>query len=168
MSNTYLLPKSFAKLKLLILKFDGSDALAAFLVHSLKEKLGIEVTAKVYASDEFHKTVKSGGADLFVAHWGADFPDAVNYLDIFQGGSGTISTGWKNAQFDSLLKEASLMRDKSKRQSLLSRAEQLLVLNEVVIYPLFYRKNAVLLGPKIKEFKISPLNYLFFKELTLK
>jgi hypothetical protein len=37
-----------------------------------------------------------------------------------------------------------------------------------VILPLFYQRNTALLGPKIDRFNISPLNYLFIKDVTLK
>ena len=157
--------KRFPKYVLLVEKFDGGEALGEWLAFTLREKLGVAVTARVASAQEFQAAIKGHKADLFVGHWGADFPDASNFLEVFGSKSGTNPTGWKSSAYDALLAKAASTTDSAARLAVLAQAEKILVVDDVVILPLFYRKNAVLLGPKVKSFELSPLNYLFFKNL---
>lgn len=158
----------FPELTLWVEKFDGSAALAQLVVESLRDRLGVEIATHIASPAEYQRNVRGGRAALFIAHWGADFPDPINYLEIFQTGSGTNSTGWSSPAFDALLSKARATLDKKQRHDIYSEAERVLLDQEGVIMPLFYRKNAVLLSPRVKNFSLSPLNYLFLKDITRK
>ena len=86
---------------------------------------------------------------------------------MFSSQSGTNYTGWKGAEYDKHLAEASSTLDMAARLAAYGKAEKILVQDQAVILPLFYKKNTVLLGPKVREFQISPLNYLFLKRVTV-
>lgn len=164
----YFEGSGFPKATIWVEKFDGAEVFAEFLTRSFKDKLGIELRAKVAGPAEFQKTLKEGKADLFVNHWGADYPDPNNFFEVFTSTSGTNSTGWKNAQYDGHVARAKSSLDSGERLMAYTEAERILVRNEAVIVPLFYRKNAVLVGPRLQRFEISPLNYLFLKKLQLR
>ena len=158
----------FPRLKLWVEKFDGAEKLGDFLRQSFREKLGIETELKFGSSvSQYQNALKSGRADLFVGHWGADFPDAINFLEVFSSQSGTNATGWKSAEYDRMLAGASTNLDHETRRQAHSLAEKTLVEKEAVIFPLFHRKNSVLLGKRVRSFQISPLNYLFFKDVSI-
>jgi oligopeptide transport system substrate-binding protein len=157
----------FPKLTIWVQKFDGAETLAEFLVSSFRDKLGLELDSRVSPPAEFQKAVRSGKASLFVAHWGADYPDPSNFYEVFASGSGTSPTRWKSAEYDALLKAAGATLDMPARLGSYAEAESLLLLKDVVIVPLFYRRNTVLVGPRVKKLEISPLNYLFLKAIRL-
>lgn len=159
--------RGFARLNLQVERFDGADALGGEIAREIREKLGIEVQHRVSDPKEYQSAIKSDSAAMYLGHWGADYPDAINFLEVFKSDSGTNSTGWNNARYDQWISDASRSADPKERQLKLAMAEELLISQESVVLPLFYRKNTVLLGQKIKEFRISPLNYLFLKDVSL-
>lgn len=159
--------KSFPKIKIWIERFDGAEALGEHLARGFKEKLGITVDPIVASPEEFLKARKEGRAPIFVGHWGADYPDPANFLEVFASFSGANFTSWKNADYDKYLSAARNTLDTGTRLNFYGAAEKLLLQKEIVILPLFYKRNAVVLGAKIKDLNISPLNYLFFKSIVL-
>ena len=160
--------QAFPKLSLWIENFDGAEALQTYLVHAFKEKLGIDVLPRLETSAKYQEANRSGKTDLFVGHWGADFPDPANFMDVFTSANEINATGWKNPDYDKLVADGGSSLDPTSRIQLYSAAEKLLLQKEVAVVPLFYRKNTVLIGPRVKDFQISPLNYLFLKLITLK
>lgn len=163
----YVEGRGFPKLKLAVEKFDGAEKLAELLAHALHDKLGIDVQTHVASTPELTRELESGGADLFVGHWGADYPDAANFLEVFASGSGTNYTGWKSVEYDRFLEQARETLDPASRAAAFRGAEALLIDRDVAIVPLFHKRNTVLLGKRVREFRISPLNYLFFKDLRV-
>lgn len=154
--------QGFPVLPLWIQQFDGAEILGRHISKVLQDKLGITVELRIGTPG------KEAGFALFVTHWGADYPDPENFFSVFLGKNEWNHTGWKNDEYDELLKKASAVRNPSERLLVYVAAENILVRKEAIIKPLFYRRNSVLLGPRISEFHISPLNYLFFKEITLR
>ncbi|MCM2276987.1 MAG: peptide ABC transporter substrate-binding protein [Oligoflexia bacterium] len=155
----------FPKLVMTVERFDGAEVLARFLSKNIEERLGIPVEYRFPASGE---SLRSAKTDLFVAHWGADYPDAENFLSVFAKGSGSNYTAWTSPEFDATLARAQASSDAGERLLAYSEAERLLLEKEVAIVPLFYRKNTVLLGGRVQRFSISPLNYLFFKDVAIR
>jgi oligopeptide transport system substrate-binding protein len=164
----YVEGKGFPKLMLWVEKFDGADRLANLLLRNLAEKLGVNAETRVGSPAEYQRALAQGKADLFVRHWGADYPDPSNFLEVFASKSGNNATGWKSSDYDGFLEQARDAVAPQDRISAFLRAEQLLVQKEAVIVPLFYRRNIALLGPRVQELKISPLNYLFLKDAKVK
>lgn len=161
--------RGFPKQALWVARFDGADRLAVHVRQTLREKLGIEIETNTQAApEEFQRAVQSGKASLFIKHWGADYPDAANFLEVFESGAGSNGTGWKNTEYDALLERARVTLDGQARAEVLAQAEKLLLQRECVIVPVFYKRNTALLGSHIEKFEISPLNYLFFKNVRMK
>lgn len=155
----------FPVLQLYVEKFDGAQKMADFISRSLSDKLGIRVESHLGMPAELGKPLSD--ASLILTHWGADYPDATNFLEVFERSSGTNYTGWSDAEFDSALERARQASDAGERLVAISAAEKLLVEREALILPLFYKKNTVLLGKRVRQFGISPLNYLFLKGVAM-
>lgn len=151
--------RGFPRIDFHVEKFNNAEALAKFISSSWKEHLGIEATIKIGVSSE--------DKHAFIRHWGADYPDASNFFDVFLKSSGNNWTGWSSKEYDRLIHKAQYLSDINKRNSLYASAEQLLIEKDSVILPLFYQPIAVLLNSRIKTFTITPLNYLFFKDVIL-
>jgi oligopeptide transport system substrate-binding protein len=164
----YVEGRGFPKLSLWVERMDGYEALSALIVKALQDKLGIVAEAHSGTPTEFLSALKAGGADLFIRHWGADYPEPSNFLEVFASKSGNNFTGWKSDEYDQLLARARDAADAKQRIDAYLQAENMLLQKELVIVPLFRSRNTVLIGPRIKDFAISPLNYLFLKDVSLK
>ena len=72
------------------------------------------------------------------SNWIGDYNDPNTFLDLFLSNNGNNRTGWKNARYDLLLREANLQTDMKRRAELLREAETLLVRDEAPLVPLFF------------------------------
>ena len=157
------------KLSLLLTASEGGIRLGDLIRTQLQKNLGIEVENRVLESGtQFQSALKAGKFDLFVSHWGADFPDAINFLEVFESGSGLNLTGWTSPEFDQALKQNRTTLQPEARRKTAELAEKILLDDQAAIVPLYHRKNAVLVGPRISSLKITPLNYFFWRDLVLK
>lgn len=59
----------------------------------LKENLNIDVTIEVMESGAFLDTAKTGALPMFLLGWGADYPDATNFLDYHFGETAPANFG---------------------------------------------------------------------------
>lgn len=159
--------RGLSKLSLIVESFDGSKQLGDFLANNLRTRLGIEIAPQYPSPEEFQRLRKSGKADLFLGHWGADYPDAASFFEIFESQSGNNHTAWKNPTYDQLVQKAEQTLDSDDRLELYKKAETILTQTDIAIVPLFYKSNSAVISKKIKELKISPLNYLFFKDVVV-
>lgn len=68
--------------------------------------------------------------------WYGDYADPTTFLDLSKTGNGNNDRAFSNREFDSLLDQAAAELDPSARMALLTRAERLLVEDEMPILPL--------------------------------
>ncbi|MDE3067707.1 MAG: peptide ABC transporter substrate-binding protein [Verrucomicrobiota bacterium] len=76
--------------------------------------------------------------DLARASWIGDYDDANTFLELFTSDNGNNRTGWKNARYDALIRQANEQTDLRKRERLFQRAETLLVRDQLPILPLYF------------------------------
>lgn len=99
-------------------------------------KLGLTAEVRMGTPAEYQRALAQGKADLFVRHWGADYPILSNFLEVFASTSGSNATGWKSSVYDGFLEQARDAVAPQDRISAFLRAEQLLVQKEkAVIVP---------------------------------
>ncbi|MEK6705631.1 MAG: peptide ABC transporter substrate-binding protein [Bdellovibrionota bacterium] len=160
--------RGFPKVTMWMARYDGAKNLSSFLVSSLREKLGINAEPHIGTPAEYEDAFNKNKVDMFVGLWGADFPDPANFYEIFASDSRANRTGWASKEYDALLAKAADTSDIPARWQAYASAERILIEKDAVIVPLFYKRITVLLGPRIDELSISPLNYLFIKLIRLK
>ena len=130
-----------------------------------KQALGVKVKLrneewKVYLSSRTQRKFQ-----LIRSGWIGDYNDASNFLDLFRGDVGTINpAGWKNADYDSLMKQAETELDADKRIDLMQQAEKIL-LSEMPLIPIYYYTTQHLLNNDLKGWEdnvmdIHPSRYL--------
>lgn len=155
------------KLVAVIEAFDQARSLGEFLVTLYREKLGLELAFSVETPENYLSAIRNNKVDLFIGHWGADYPDPANFFEVFSSQSGSNRTGWKNEDYDQAILLARSSSDPKARLAHYLTAEKILLQQETVILPIFYRQNLVLLRDRMKSFSLTPLNYLFFKDLRV-
>src|SRR5258706_489985 len=88
---------------------------------------------KVYLNAQSHLDF-----DLSRSSWIGDYNDPQTFLGMFTSTDGNNRTGWKNARYDTLIREANEQADLPQRARLFQQAETLLVQDEPPIVPLFF------------------------------
>ena len=97
--------------------------------------------------------------DLSRSSWVGDYNDANTFLELFMSDGGNNRTGWKNARYDALLRQANAQTDPRLRAHLLQEAETLLVGDESPIVPLFFYKGVNYYDPaRIEGIYPNPLD----------
>jgi ABC-type transport system substrate-binding protein len=87
----------------------------------LKE-IGIEVEITVMESGAFLDASAAGQLSLHLLGWGADYPDATNFLDYHFGGGASPQFGDKDPKLVDLLKQAAQLSDAQARLALYKQA----------------------------------------------
>ncbi|MGX7420142.1 peptide ABC transporter substrate-binding protein [Carnobacterium gallinarum] len=90
--------------------------------------------------------------DIQVAGWSADYPDPINYLELFGTDNSNNRSNYSNAEYDKLLKEigTTSLANPEKRWEQMLEAEKILM-KTAGIGPMYQRYNAVLQKPYIKD-----------------
>jgi oligopeptide transport system substrate-binding protein len=114
------------------------ENVAVELQQMWRDELGIQMELrqlewKVYLSAQSHLDY-----DLSRSSWVGDYNDANTFLGMFTGDDGNNRTGWKNPNYDALIKAANNEPDLGKRAKIFQQAETLLIKDEAPIVPLFF------------------------------
>jgi ABC-type oligopeptide transport system substrate-binding subunit len=81
--------------------------------------------------------------------WFGDYNDPSSFLETFMSNQSTISTGWKNDEYDKLLKKATITLDNENRYQYFKRAEEILI-KDSVIAPTVYIKSRIFYKKEIQ------------------
>ena len=114
------------------------NKIAVELQRMWQEQLGVNVALRQLEWKTYLAAQGRLDYDLCRSSWVADYNDANTFLDMFMGNNGNNRTGWKNARYDQLLRQANQQVDMARRARLLQSAEAILVLEEVPIAPLYF------------------------------
>jgi oligopeptide transport system substrate-binding protein len=126
-----------------------------------KTNLGIDVTPDPVDRTTYTQLVKKAETTpaLFSLGWCADYPDQQDWLTtVFISNSTVTKTGWKNAQFDSTVKQADKEPDTKKRDDLYVAAQKILTQDAPVAF-LFYSATKYLLKPYVKGVTDTALDF---------
>lgn len=146
----------------------GSDAVSRngseIFVNCMRQ-IGIEIGLEPNTWDQFDDKVKSKRAQVFGMAWGADYPDAQNFLQLFYGpheSPGPNNSNYKNPKYDELYDRMKLMQHGPERDRVI--AEMLAILNEDC--PWSYTDHRVQYSYAhswLKNFKFMDINPWSFK-----
>ncbi len=132
-----------------------------FLLDMYKEKLGVTLKMKIVDWPTFSKGTDKGDYQFAGMAWTGDYDDPSTFLDIFVSDAGMINTGWKNDEYDKLVRGATSEQDPKKRLEMYKKAEKIL-LEKAPIAPTLFRKSNTFVWPYVKEFRpsvLAPYNY---------
>jgi oligopeptide transport system substrate-binding protein len=137
---------------------DIPDYLGA-LIHDWKQNLGVEVTVRQLEMEIFSqpRTLKQELDEIFISGWIADYPDPQDFLDILFHSKADYNAGsYTNHKVDSLLDQAAIEMDETKRLGTYQEAEQIMV-DDAACLPLWFNTNYVLIRPYVKNYKLNAL-----------
>jgi oligopeptide transport system substrate-binding protein len=144
--------------------------LAEYLQQRWKETLGINVKLDSMEFAVFLKWRRGDDwtqrGDLFRGGWFSDYEDSNNWYNVLwdsQSDPLAFNLGWKNDQYDALVRQAAGERDGAKRESLYSQAEEILA-KEYPAIPTFHYTMRTLVKPNVQGYEparvlgVSPLD----------
>ncbi|MCL6456437.1 MAG: peptide ABC transporter substrate-binding protein [Gorillibacterium sp.] len=146
---------------------DTSKRIAEAIQAMFKDNLGIDVLLANKEGKVVTAEQKALQLQISRSSFLADFQDPINYLDGYQTDNGMNRTGWSNADYDALIKNAYAETDEAKRFDLLHQAEQLLM-DEAPVLPLYYYSTAYLQSDKLSGVIRHAFGYIEFKSAELK
>ncbi|MCH5584623.1 peptide ABC transporter substrate-binding protein [Shimazuella sp. AN120528] len=120
-----------------------------FISDQLEKNLGVNVTVSAVTFKERLQRGKDGNFQLLLSGWGADYNDAMSYLDIFTTGQSYNRGKWSNAEYDALIQKSKNNPNFEARIQDLAKAEKILI-DDQGIAPLYYRTRLSLLKPYVK------------------
>lgn len=94
------------------------------------------------------------------------FGDPLDLLTSLTTGHGMNDSGWSNAEFDALIKQAEAEVDNERRMDIMAQAEALM-LEHSPIMPLFYYNSSYLKYPRVKGFEFNRGDIPDFKGVHL-
>jgi len=123
--------------------------------NQLKLNLGIDAGLDPVESKAYTALVKEDATtpQMFYLGWCQDYPDPQDWYSlVFRSDSTVTHVGWKNAQFDTLTKQADVEKDAAKRDSLYKQAAQLLSDEAPVVF-MYWDVTDLLIKPYVSGMK---------------
>lgn len=132
-------------------------------VQSELAKVGLAIEINNVDPATLREGKANGKFNFFRANWGADYPDAENYLSLFYSENfapqGPNYSHFRNRKFDELYLQSLQSTEIEERIKLYWQMDEI-VMREMPVIPIFYDQVSVFLQKNIKGFKNSPINML--------
>ena len=159
--------KSPLHVRLLLNANDAIRQTAILTAAMWRETLGVSVELieeeyRVFLESRHDKSIW----DVARLAWSADYNDASNFLDTLRLHSPNNDSGYRSDVFNSLADEAADAADSATRRERLERAERTM-LDDYPILPIYYLVSKRLVKPYVVGVKISPLNHVPSKSLSI-
>ncbi|MFD3450046.1 peptide ABC transporter substrate-binding protein [Microbacteriaceae bacterium 4G12] len=143
------------KVTLELLNFDSetSKKVGEYLKDQLEKNLdGLTITIKQQPFKQKLDLVSKLDYQISLDGWGADYLDAVSYLDVFVTNGTNNNTTYSNPAYDKLISDAktTLASDDKARFNALLSAEKILF-DDAVISPIYQRGSAVITKSYVKN-----------------
>ncbi len=131
-----------------------------------RSNLGIEVRLDNMEWKVYLQKLRDDTPQVFRLGWVSDYPDPDNFMKVFTSTSGNNHTKWKNPAYDRLVEAAAYERDPAARRRMYNEAQRILLEEDCVIAPLFASKLHRLVSPRVKGFKLNPMDVLYLDRLS--
>jgi len=125
-------------------------------IQSQLAEVGINVTIEVMESGAFLDASDRGELQFYLLGWGADYPDATNFLDVHFGQGSSLQFGERNSAIIDLLNEAGRTAEPETRLELYRQANELLR-DFAPMLPIAHGGSGVAYEANIEGAHVSPL-----------
>jgi len=135
------------------------------------EMIGFDVQIDLVPASVFKQQVASYNTNFFRKSWTGDYPDAMNFLQLFYSENhspkGPNYTHFSNPFYDNLYREALKTTDPSKRLKLFKEMEQI-IFEEAPVVPLFYDESIRICQKYVTGLEANAMNTLDLKRVKMK
>lgn len=157
--KAYLADHSSPKIVLSYFASERNTKIMQFIADSWRKTFGVDVTLEGMESKVYMQKVKMGEFQVGSGDWIADFNDPISYLELFKRKN---DCAWSHANYTALIDEALNEVKSEKRASLLEKAEKILI-DEMVVAPLYFYSWDYVKNDSIEGVVLSPLGPVDFK-----
>lgn len=133
-----------------------TPAVVAVDLQAQLAEIGINVTINEMESGAFLDAADAGELSLHLLGWGADYPDATNFLDFHFGAGSSDQFGDKFPEITSLLAEAAALSDPDARLAIYVEANTA-IRDLVPMVPIAHGGSAVAYRAELNNTHVSPL-----------
>lgn len=133
------------------------------------EKIGINIDAGTNTWPELVNKVSKKQHQMYTMAWGADYPDAENFLGLLycpNQSPGSNGANYCNPEFDAIYKQATIMQDSPERTTLYEKLNEMVALDAPWIFG-FHRTDIYLAQAWLKNFKHMEFNHSQFQYLNV-
>jgi len=141
---------------------------ATYVQDQFKKNLGIDVTIDSKTSKARNQAMDDNNFQMAITAWGADYDDAMTYLDLWTNGT-PYRGNYMNDAYNALIADAKKQTDDAKRLQDMLNAEKMLLNEDAVVSPLYYRGFANLTKSNVVDLVTHPFGPpVEFKYASLK
>lgn len=158
--------QGFPKLEILYNTMQGHQNIAQAIQDMWKKNLGIDVQLRNVERKVHLTELNKRNYQIARDGWIADYNDPMTFIDQFTTGNEQNHPGYANAEFDKLIHEAKAEADATKRVALMHQAEDI-IMNDMPFIPLYEYTEVVCMNKKLKNVRVSPLGFFYFKDADL-
>ena len=150
-----------------------NEKVAETIQKMLEENLNIEVEITQVVWAQHTNNVETGKTNFWRFAWIADYPDPINFLNLFYGknvpktfeeASYTNPFRYVNPAYDDLYEKALATQDIAARNKLYVQLDQMII-DDAPFLPIYYSVNRRLIQPYVKNFYANGMEYRSFREV---
>ncbi len=133
------------------------------------EKIGINIDVGTNTWPELVNKVSKKQHQMYTMAWGADYPDAENFLGLLycpNQSPGSNGANYCNPDFDALYKTATVLQDSPERTAMYEKLNESVALDAPWIFG-FHRTDIYLAQAWLKNFKHMEFNHSQFQYLNV-
>jgi len=159
--------KGFPRVTLVYNTTRQNEQISVVAQHMWKKVLGVDVNLVNQEWQVYLDTMRKLDYDIARSAWIGDYMDPNTFLDMFVTDGGNNRTGWSHERYDALIAEAAGTADPKTRTALLREAEEILVVRELPILPVYFYSSLSLRRASVKGFHGNPRNLHPFKYIDV-
>ncbi|MCT4580178.1 MAG: ABC transporter substrate-binding protein [Flavobacteriales bacterium] len=134
-------------------------------------KIGLTIKVDMNSVSSMNQRIAQFEANFYRKSWIADFPDAINYFQLFYSKNfypefGSNYTHFKNQEYDVLFELAQVEKDERNRMVLYKKMNQILH-DESPAIPLFYAETLRFFNQNVEGIQSNSLNALSLKKVRV-
>lgn len=141
--------KGFPATEIIYNTFEAHKRIAEYASRNWQEALGIKMSAANMEWKSLLKKQNAGDFQISRSAWCADYPDPMNFLEIFNSQSENNYSAYKNPAYDAMLDKARTEADPYRRRVLMCAAEKGL-LRDMPFVPMYQYTRSRLVRPEVK------------------
>lgn len=132
------------------------QTVATFIQSELVTTLGLNVVIDTKTVQGRGELMDANNYQFAVTAWGADYDDAMTYLDLWTNGT-PYRGNYNDADYNALISDAKTQTDDAARLDDMLKAEKKLVEEDAVVAPVYHRGSAVLTKSNVKNLISHPI-----------
>lgn len=152
--------RGFPPVSLVIPRDPQLKALALSLARRWSAALHITAHVQPLNLSNYAAVLNSRTFGLAIVRWGADYPDAQDFLGTQLGASGDNVTGWSSRRYERLIQQAQAAPPTDSQRTTLLRQAALLETAKVVLIPLDEPALTLITRPGLRGIALTPLGTL--------